>query len=423
MTADVAHGPRRGTRSVRRPAAGVAVVLVGAAALVACAGPAPGTRYVGEAVPVTPGVLTARDVADASTALGFDLLAALCAEHPGENLLISPTSASQALGLVQPAAGGTTAQGVADVLHLPSWSPDLVAALRAQTTALAGLGEGGDEDDTVRLSNRVWTDMSVDPTQDYLDAVATAYDAGLEALDLAGDPAGATDRINAVVADDTAGLIPELLAEPLPPAMRVVLTNAVHLRADWATEFGPAQPGRFDAPGGPVGADLMPGGAGAARFSDDGWVEVEIPYEDGTLVAVAVLPPEGTDPCAVDAARLAAVADGDQHDVAVTLPRLHLEQTHELLEALVALGLPVRGDFSGFGAREPLVLTRVVQGTFLEVDEHGTEAAAATAVGGEAGAAPPSDVVVLDRPFLLLLTDVETRSPLFLGVVQDPTAG
>ena len=420
-----------GRRAVRPATTVAASALIGASVLSACAGTAPGARdrgtapdanYRGAAVTVPLGDLTASDVADAGTALGLDLLQTLCVQDPGSNVLISPVSAAQALGLLQPGAAGQTERGIADVLHLPSWSPELMAALREQTTALAALADGGQDDDTVRLSNRVWTDTSVSPTQDYLDAIATAYDADLHALNFAADPSGATDQINAAVSDDTAGIIPELLDRPLDEDTRVVLTNAVHLRADWATEFDQALPGRFDGPGGAVTADLMVGGAGAARFSADGWVHVEIPYEDGTLAAVAVLPPEGTDPCTIDADRLAAISSGDQYDVAVTLPRLHLEQTHMLLEPLVALGLPIGGDFAGFGAREPLVITEVVQKTYLDADEKGTEAAAATGVVMEAASAPASDVVALTRPFLLLITDAATRSALFLGVVQDPTA-
>ena len=124
----------------------------------------------------------------------------------------------------------------------------------------------------------------------------------------------------------------------------------------------------------------------------------------------------------MNAATLAAVQEAEPVDAGVQLPRMRIEQTHQLLDVLAALGLPVEGDYSGLG-RDGLYISQVVQKTFLDVDEEGTEAAAATGVVVEESAAPaPRQVVTFDRPFLLLLTDTETRSPLFLAAVQDPSS-
>jgi serpin B len=99
-----------------------------------------------------------------------------------------------------------------------------------------------------------------------------------------------------------------------------------------------------------------------------------------------------------------------------------IEQSHQLLDVLTALGLPAEGDYSGLG-EDGLEIAQVVQKTFLEVDEEGTEAAAATGVAVAASAmVEPLRVVTFDRPFLFLLVDTETRSPLFVTVVDDPSA-
>ncbi len=413
-------------RPRHRRSARAVVVLASAGLLAACAGGPPRgsvAEYRGVVLDVEPGSVSVADVAAAQTAFGIDLLHAVCAAKPGENLLVSPTSAAEALGLLQPAAGGPTAGAVADVLHLPEWSDDLAAALRDHTAALGALGAERDDADSLRMSKRVWADPSVQPTDAYLDAVATGYDAGLEALDFRGDPDGATARINDAVRQDTNDRIPTLFDEPLTTSTRVVLTNAVHLDAAWETPFEDAQPAPFHAPGGDVTAEMMTEGEGTVT-SVDGWSRVELPYRDGTLAAVAVLPPDGVDPCTVDVPRLDDLADrspGTEADV--SMPRVRMEQTHDLLDLLVGLGLPTDGDFSGFGADTPLEISQVVQKTFIEVDEEGTEAAAATGIAVEAGAAPGEpERVELDRPFLLVLTDTATRSPLFFAVVQDPTA-
>lgn len=365
------------------------------------------------------GALSSADVADAQTAFGLDLLHALCAEKPGENLLISPTSAAEALGMLLPAGDEQSAPALGALLHLPAWSADLVAAKQAHTAALAALAYDGDpssEDapDFVNLSNRLWLSPGLEPEPTYLDDLATAYDVGVRAVDFGGDPQGATDEINRSVSDDTAGIIDPLFDGPLDPSTVAVLTNAVHLKARWATEFQEAIPRPFLTPTGSATVDMMHGGSGLVR-SAGGWSAAELPYRDGTLAAVAVLPPEGTDPCSVDAGTLAALGAGDGWETDVVMPRLHLEQTHELFGPLAGLGLPT-GGYPGLCGCD---ISRVVQKTYLDVDEKGTEAAAATGVVMEVSA---PGVLELNRPFLLVLTDTETGSPLFFAVITDPSA-
>jgi serpin B len=377
----------------------------------------------GAVVPVVAGDLGAADVAAAQTAFGVDLLHTLCAADPGGNVLLSPTSAAEALGLLYPAARGETAAAMGGLLHLPGWSPDLVAATREHTAALDGLRTEADPDDddaadSLQLSNRLFTAPGLQPDPGYLDDLATAFDADVRELDFAADPQGATDRVNATVAEDTRGVIEELFTDPLSGGTGAVLTNAVHLRARWAQPFTVTAPAPFAAPHGEVTVDLMGGGTGTAGTAD-GWEAVELPYRDGTLVAVAVLPPEGTDPCAVEAATLTALADATGEPVDVALPRVQMDVDLDLLPPLLELGLPV-GDWPALGAG--LEIDEVVQAAYLRVDEEGTEAAAATGVGMAVSGRAPQRLVTFDRPFLLLLTDTATRSPLFLTVVDDPSA-
>jgi serpin B len=417
---------RSSAMTAHSPGARLAVALGAAATLTACAGASP-LMHRGEAVPVQAGSLTAAAIAQAQTAFGIELLHAVCARADGGNMLLSPTSAAEALSLLYPAAGGRTAEDFRSVLHLPAWSPELVAAFAEHTRALDGLRHDGDPDDddapdSLQMSNRLWTATGLEPEPRYLDDLATAFDAGVQSLDFAGDPEGATDRINATVADDTRGIIEQLFDDPLKPETRAVLTNALHLNARWAVPFTGTGSAPFSAPYAEVSVDMMSGASGAHRIAD-GWQAVELPYRDGTLAAVAVLPPEGTDPCEVDATTLASLEAAEPDQVGVRLPRMTIEQSHGLLDVLARMGLPVTGDYSGLGEDE-LKIAQVVQKTFLEVDEDGTEAAAATGVAVEAvaGAAPQHTIVTFDRPFLFLLTDTETRSPLFMTVVADPSS-
>ncbi len=403
---------------------GAALVATAVAGVSACssAGAAP-LVHSGEARTVSLGGLTAQDVAAAQTAFGVDLLHALCGSPADGNVLVSATSAAEALGMLYPAAGGGTAEAIGRMLHLPEWSPDLVAAAQEHTWALAGLAHDGDLDDedapdSLRMTNRLWTRTGLEPDPAYLDDLATAFGGDVRSLDFAGDAEGATDRINTAVEEDTAGIIEDLFAEPLRPDTVAVLTNALHLKARWANPFTDTRSAPFAAPAGQSTVDLMSGATGSSR-SWEGWRSVELPYRDGTLAAVAVLPPEGTDPCAVEADVLAGVQDGRPTPVGVELPRISIEQTHELVDPLLSLGMPESGDYPGLGGQ--LLLSEAVQKAWIEVDEQGTEAAAATGIG-MAESAGPSDVVVFDRPFLFVVTDTATRSPLFTAVVRDPSA-
>jgi serpin B len=395
-------------------------------ALAACgaAGSAP-LVYRGDVVAVQAGALTARNVAEAHTAFGVDLLHAVCRQAGTGNVLLSPTSAAEALGLLYPAADGPTAQAFGKVLHLPAWSPDLVAAMQEHTRALDRLRYAGDPSqdkapDSLQMSNHLWTARGLQPDKRYLDDLATAFAADVQALDFAGDPGGATDRINATVDADTHGIIKKLFDQPLDQSTTSVLTDALYLKARWAQPFSSTEPAAFAAPTGPIQVDMMSGAPGVGRAAA-GWQSVELPYRGGTLAAVAVLPPEGTDPCAVDGPTLAALTAAAPGQVDVRLPRMTFQQKCELLEPLTSLGLPRDGNYPALGGNG-LRISQVVQKTYLKVDQQGTEAAAATGVAVATSGRVAQRVVSFDRPFLFMLTDTGTRSPLFAAVVHDPSA-
>jgi serpin B len=279
--------------------------------------------------------------------------------------------------------------------------------------------DAGGAPDAVQSSNRVWAARGLRPDPGYLATVSGAFAAEPEFLDIAADAAAATRRVNEAVAADTRGRVPRLIDGPLRPDTAVLLTNALHLRARWAAPFTRTAPAPFAAPSGEVTVPMMSGAHGACRGAG-GWRSVELRYRSGTMSALAVLPPEGASPTAVDAAVLAALAAAEPAEVDVRLPRLRIEQSHDLLRPLATLGLPLRGDYRRLGS-DRLDIAAVVQKTVLDVDELGTEAAAATAVVVRMVAwTPPRPEVVVDRPFLFLLTDTATRSPLFLAVVTDP---
>ena len=157
--------------------------------------------------------------------------------------------------------------------------------------------------------------------------------------------------------------------------------------------------------------------------SSGGWQSAELPYVGKQLVAYAVLPPKDSTRGDVTGAMLTALTRGaSTKTTEVEMPSVDLAQTHELADPLRALGLPEDGpvDYSGPGPQVDAI-SQVVQKVVLKVDQKGTEATAATGPAFVAGARVLPRPLVLDRPYLLLVQDVRTGTPLVLARVGDPT--
>jgi len=407
-------------------AAGLAAAIVAATGVAGCASssggshrsasvpPAAGMVQVGRLEPLHHGSVTAAEVAADQTAFGFALFDRLCAASPKNNVTLSPASAALALGMLDAGAGGATQAAVGRLLHLPAWSPALVAALHDQGEALGAVPQ-------VTVANHVFEQPGLTPAQHVLDDLRTAFNAGLRPIDFSQEPQ-ATNAINAVISQDTHGMIPALFGEPLPGSTQTVLANAVVLDAKWRQPFPSAAKGTFHAASGsPVQAQMMsnPDGSFASR-AVDGWTSAVLPYV-GNLQAVAILPPAGVPACATPSLQqLSALTGGSAEPAAVVLPKLDLAQTLPLTQTLSAMGLPLSGDYSGLGAGDSAI-SQVVQKVVMKVDQSGTKAAAATGIAIASSARVGGSTLTFDRPFFLLLEDTATHTPLFLTRVADPT--
>ena len=372
---------------------------------------------VGHLEPMYRAAASPRQVAAAEAAFGLALFGHVCPSMPTSNLLLSPDSAAEALGMLYAGSVGSTATAVGRLLRLPAWGPALVAALHEHTAALARVSQ-------LAVSNHLFEQVGVTPTQRVLDDLRTAYNSDLRLVDFSDEPA-ATTAINAVVSHDTHGLIPTLFGQPLAPSTKTVLTNALYLKARWVHPFPAAGPAQFHtAAGSVVQATLMDSTAAIAGYhSVGGWQSATLPYTGGDLLAVAILPPATATGCAVPTVtQWAALTAGRATQSAdVDLPKLQLSQTWDQLQAtLAAMGLPLSGDYSGLGSMEGQI-SEVVQQATMNVSQLGTTAAAATGIAvGTAGTAGHVVTLTFDRPFLLLLEDTATSTPLFLARITDP---
>jgi serpin B len=422
------------------------------------------------------GPAAAKVAAASITAFGLDLLRAMLADgtlKPDENAVFSPTSIALALAMARAGARGETASQMDALLHMTGWD-ELGAGLNALEQALTS-------------RNATWRDTSLDPptrelalrianaafaqrgwatVQSYLDAIASTFGGGLRLVDYQADPEAARKLINAWVSRQTMKRIPELLRQGIVTAGdRLWLVNAIYLKANWATEFDksatkPLPFTRLD--GSRVQVPTMSQQATIPYATGTGWKATELRYRgaDGTtpLAMTLILP----DDLASFEQKLTAsglrgivgkLETGDDHlddqvacegteprcchhpyDVKVLLPRFGIETGGiDLVEVLKSMGMRLAtgptADFSGITSPSELYISVVIHQANLDVDEKGTTAAAATAVGfattGGCGSSQPLKVITLrlDHPFLFVLRDVETGAVLFMGRVVDPSVG
>ncbi len=379
------------------------------------------------------------DVVGSVAGLGGSLFGAL-RDSPG-NLVLSPYSVAVALAMTVNGAAGETAEEMRDVLaveDLDTFNAGL-NALTAYVEGLAGKqqrGDGSPAELTLAAANALFGQRDTAWETPFLDALAGDYGAGMRQVDYLGDTEAARTQINEWTAAQTRDRIPEILPEGTVDALtRLVLVNAIYLKAPWEEPFLPAvtTPKPFTTDDGrTVQAATMSGGLAASGHArGDGWEAVRIPYAGRALAMTVVLPDAGqveSVSAAVAGGGLGEIlaASRDQR-VLVSLPKWEFRTQAMLKPILEALGMatafdPGTADFSGMTTEEQLSISAVVHEAFIAVDEEGTEAAAATAVVAGTTSVPEYVEVVVDRPFLFVIHDVEHGTPLFLGRIGDPTA-
>lgn len=367
--------------------------------------------------------------------LGFDLYARL-RTSPG-NVVMSPASVHLALSMTYAGARGETATQMASVLHVEPSGDALHAGYGAALRSWNARTPA-----TLRVANRIFADRSVPVEDAFMTLTRQRYGAPLERLDFMGAPEPSRLAINQWVEERTEERIPDLLPERSITALtRMVLANAIYFKGTWQTQFDPAatSPRPFQV-GGRTEVDV-PAMTVRGRFAwsnhPDGVRVLELPYAGGDLSMVFVLPAERTGAGALPAveAQLSQASLSrwrstlQEVEVQVQIPRFRLEPpTVRLSDHLEAMGMPLafdsHADFSGIATlRDGLYISEVFHKAFVEVNEEGTEAAAATAVvmvTRSAAPRPEPPRFIADHPFLFLLMDRQTGAVLFLGRVSDP---
>jgi len=374
-------------------------------------------------VPATDAATLSRDNAAFAVALYQQLR-----PQPG-NLVFAPASISLAMAMTYAGAAGQTATQMADAMHFTLPPAALHPAFDALDLALQSRHAG---DGTFELSfaNAVW-DGGAGLLPSFLDTLATNYGAGVRHVDFA-DAGRAQAAINGWVSDQTHGRIANLLHDgDITPQTALYLTNAVWFQADWTLPFAANSPaGTFHASTGDVTVPLMRGQDQAQLWQGSGYRAASLGYAGNAVSFVALMPDDGTLDAFEAALTPEALARMFKEDASVatvgalSLPRFAFAQRVVLKDALAALGmtdafLSGTADFSGINGQHDLFISRVIHQATIAVNEKGTEAAAATAVGIVRKSAPLSSLVI-DRPFLFFIRDDATGALLFAGRVTNP---
>jgi len=377
-----------------------------------------------------PVAVLARD----QVAFAVDLYRHLAEQKQG-NLFFSPYSISTALAMTRAGARGETAREMTKTLRFSLADDPLHGAIAAMQTRLtrAGRSDGIELD----IANSLWPQAEYPFLKDYMALLKKSFGAESEALDYSQNPERARKRINEWTARKTRNKIEDLIPQGvLDPMTRLVLANAIYFKGEWASAFDRrnTRPLPFhSAPKTTVKTPTMQTkrSFGYAEFDD--LQVLAMPYKGRAYSMIVLLPRTVAGLAEIEKSLTAQQIDQwtaalREQEVQVWLPRFQATSQLRLDRVLQSMGMPLafdpnKADFSGMDGREPwLYIGAVLHKAFVEVNEEGAEAAAATAVVMAMRSFRPPTVFRAERPFLFLIRANESGALLFMGRMVNPAA-
>lgn len=378
----------------------------------------------------SPMTATIETLVAANNEFGFDLFNQLRAQDKDKNLFVSPLSMATALAMTYNGAAGETHLAMKRALKYGSMNH---ADINQSSSALLAKLKSADPKVELLIANSLWARQGVQFNPAFLDRNRQFFGAEVAALDFASPQAVKT--INGWVSENTKGKIPSII-EQIDGNMVMFLINAVYFKGQWQKKFDAAktQPQPFHLASNSTKQTPMMAQSGSFQyFKGENFQAVSLPYGQGGAALYLFLPNEGVSL----SSWLAGLsfqnwqqwmgsfrnAPGD-----VKLPRFKMEYSRDLNNPLKALGMGVafeqgKADFSGMREQKDLYISQVKHKAIIEVNEEGSEAAAATSVGMSTTSMrrePERFSFVADRPFLLAIRDQQTGAILFLGAVFEP---
>lgn len=371
-------------------------------------------------------------IVQSNNAFAVDLYRKL-SDEPG-NLFFSPSSISGVLAMAAVGARGTTEQEMAKVLHLPL-PPGHVADAFLQFATL--LGQMRPSEATLTIANSLWLQLDYRVADAFLHLVRSRFQAEIHTVDFLRQPDAVCLEINRWVDRKTQGKITALISrDSLTAQTRLVLCNAIYFKGRWAHQFEPRltesspfslnQDARVFVPTMRVSASFK-------SVAVDGLNLLELPYQGQELSMVVLLPAAMDGLAGVERQLgpenlgrwLEALDQARPTEVRVSLPRFQTSRRFALEQPLARLGMraafdPAAADFSGITGRRDLAISTVIHQAYVEVNEEGTKAAAATGGVVVALAVHVVPEFKVDHPFLFLIRENRTGCILFFGRMNNP---
>ena len=370
-------------------------------------------------------------VVTANTKFGFSLFNEIRKTEQDKNIFISPFSVSIALAMTLNGASGETEQVMTNTLQQQGLDSESINA------GYAGLRQTlltSDPKVTLTIANSLWARQGFSFKPDFLQRNTQFFGAEISTLDF--DDPNASKTINQWVDTNTNGKIQRIVGDQIDPLTVLFLINAIYFKGTWQQEFDPSR--TQDAPfhlanGDEKQVPMMRQQRWYPYYRGENFQAISLAYGDGQMSMYIFLPDRESD-LNIFLENLNAerwenwLSQFHEQDVSLVMPKFKLEYGKTLNDPLKALGMdvafdPELADFSRMASLEfgNLYIEKVVHKTFVEVNEEGTEAAAATSVEVRLESVPPPPISFsVDRPFFFAIRDNETKTVLFMGVVVEP---
>jgi len=375
---------------------------------------------------------------DAVNAFNFDFFRKLNSDPDNEgNIFYSPYSVFTALAMTYEGSGGLTAEEMENVLHIEQNNDSFHLYMKSLYEYLNENSEYN-----ISTANALWVNNNYDLLEDYVNIIETYYGGKASDIDYS-DPQVAADIINDWVESQTNNLIKDLVpASAIDPILTMlILTNAIYFKGTWEIMFDEDNTTERDftnTDGDVAQVDTMKIIDTEDNFNyieNDEMQMLELPYSGDDISMMIILPKDGTDTDDI----ISSINKDTYNDwidemyeteLDLYLPKFKFETSYTLNDYLKELGMQKaftgNADFSGMFGLYDIYISSVIHKAFIEVNEEGTEAAAATAVIMALTSAEPTEppqriVFDCDHPFLFTIHHKETNTILFMGQVENPS--
>jgi|WetSurMetagenome_2_1015567.scaffolds.fasta_scaffold43804_3 serine protease inhibitor len=366
-------------------------------------------------------------IIDYGNTFAFDIFKKVVeSQSPAGNLMISPLSISYALSMTLNGANGATRDSMMKALRVNGLSIDEInGSFKVLTDALTTI----DTRVAISIANSVWIDKRLTVKVPFINTLKDSYAADTKDFDIT-DPK-AVDPVNKWISDKTNGLIPKML-DNLQDNTVMLLINAIYFKGKWKSEFEKSNTENrpFYKSSGTISTPCMYQESECKIYEGNGFKVGEFPYGQGNFVMDIILPDSNDGASGMLASITPSafnswISQMTTNKVSLYIPKFKYSYKKGLKEILTDMGMGIaftdNADLSNI-SDTPMLINDVKHNTYIETNEEGTEAAAATVVEVGITSAGPSPEFRVDHPFFYIIRESTTNSILFMGKVADPSA-